>query len=536
MGVVYLGSRVDAVYQKLVAIKVVRSLLAGTVLQRFAEERQILASLDHPNIARLFDGGSTDDGRPYLIMEYVEGQAIDSWCDERRLSVTRRLELFRSVCHAVQYAHQHLIVHLDLKPSNILVTSDGTVKLLDFGIAKLLRQSDAGTVASVTLRPRMTPEYASPEQVKGAPLGPASDVYSLGVVLYELLTGHRPYRMNSHVVHEMARVICEQEPAQPSAIVTETEDLLDSGVAPTHVVTPDAVSQVREGNPTRLSRRLQGDLDNILLMALRKEPIRRYNSAEQFDDDLRRHLESLPICARPNTIAYRFQKFVHRNPAGAAAAVVIVATLFAGIATTLWQERLALRGQQRSVLLPQLALYTYVDIAAFVAAASLTRPTLRRLAGAVAGAAAFVLVGLLSAREAFFLGWWRLALTEMPPVPGSLYVADVLCYAATLALVSWRITRRFGWRGQAAVVGLAALWGPARDYVGAMMTELIVITPGWAPLIGWSVTWALSMAILQGVMRLAAGPARTDPLAKSNWLGARGPTLPVQRAWSQPKR
>jgi serine/threonine protein kinase len=258
MGVVYLASRVDAAYQKFVAIKVVRPpLAAATVLRRFAEERQILANLDHPNIARLFDGGSTDDGLPYLIMEYVEGRAIDVWCDERKLNVTSRLELFRSVCRAVQYAHQHLIVHLDLKPSNILVTSDGTVKLLDFGIAKLLHQSEEGIAsASLTLRPRFTPQYASPEQVKGEPVGAASDVYSLGVVLYNLLTGHMPYRMQTRVMHEIARVICEEEPAQPSTIVTETEDLLDAGLTAAHVVTPDAVSQVREGSPARLSRRL----------------------------------------------------------------------------------------------------------------------------------------------------------------------------------------------------------------------------------------------------------------------------------------
>jgi serine/threonine protein kinase len=520
MGVVYLGSRVDAAYQKLVAIKIVRPALAtAAVLRRFNEERQILASLDHPNIARLFDGGTTEDGLPYLIMEYVEGQAIDSWCNGRRLNVTRRLELFRSGCSAVQYAHQHMIVHLDLKPSNILVIPDGTVKLLDFGIAKLLHRTDTGAaVASLTLRPRMTPEYASPEQVTGAPVSSASDVYSLGVVLYELLTGHRPYRMNTRILHEIARVICEEEPAQPSTIVTETEDLFENEMTSARL-TPNAVSEVREGNPGRLSRRLQGDLDNILLLSLQKEPVRRYGSVEAFDDDLRRHLEGLPIRARPNTIAYRFQKFVRRNPAGVAAALFVIATIFAGIATTLWQERLAIRGQQRSVLLPQLALYTYVNIAIFVVAAYLTRATLRRLAGAAAGATAYVIVGFLLAREAFSVGWWRFALTDMPPVPRSLFAADVLCYAATLALVSWRITRRFGWRGQAAVIGLAGVWGPARDYLGAMMTELIVIAPGWTPVLGWAMCWALSVAVMQGVMRLVAGPARSDLLAKANRAG-----------------
>jgi hypothetical protein len=255
-------------------------------------------------------------------------------------------------------------------------------------------------------------------------------------------------------------------------------------------------------------------------MALRKEPGRRYSSVEQLDNDLSRHLDDLPICARPNTVAYRFQKFVSRNPAVVAAVGLIVATLFAGITTTLWQERLALRGQQRSVLTPQLALYTYVDVAIFIAAAYLTRARPRRLAGAAAAGVAFVLVGLVLARETFSLGWWRLTLTEMPPFLGSLYAADVSCWAATLALVSWRITRRFGWRGQATVIALAAVWGPARDFVAATMTELIVITPGWTPVLGWAICWMLCVAILQGVMRLLAGPARTDPLARLNRTAA----------------
>ena len=227
MGTVYLATRADDVYHKHVAIKVVRRGAGGEeVVRRFRQEREILAMLDHPNIARLLDGGSTTNGLPYFVMDYVAGQPIDRYCDEGRLPVGDRLKLFSTVCAAVEYAHQHGVVHRDLKPSNILVNQEGVVKLLDFGIAKLLHTETDGATTLLTgdgLR-IMTPEYASPEQVKGENVGVATDLYSLGVILYELLTGHRPYRIRTRLIHEVMRVICEEEPTRPSAVVTTIEE------------------------------------------------------------------------------------------------------------------------------------------------------------------------------------------------------------------------------------------------------------------------------------------------------------------------
>jgi eukaryotic-like serine/threonine-protein kinase len=429
MGAVYLCSRVDGAFHKQVAIKIVRPALASaTLIRRFHQEREILASLDHPNIARLFDAGTTEDGMPYFVMEYVEGQTIDSWCNERKLNVSERLELFRLVCSALQYAHQKLVVHLDLKPGNILVTSEGIVKLLDFGIARLLQPhgKEGAPTYTMTLLQGMTPEYASPEQVQGKPISTASDVYSLGVVLYELLTGHRPYRMKSRILLEVARVICEEEPTQPSMIVTQSEE----------IATPEAVSKVREGSPARLRRRLEGDLDNILLKALRKEPARRYGSAEHFNEDLRNHLEGLPVTARENTFGYRLQKFVRRNRVGVVAGAFVAATLFAGVITTLWQARLALREERQSVLLPQMVLLAYADIALFGVAVYFNRPTFRRLLGAFVGALVFfsLFYGLVQVAHA--IGWWRYALSNIPPMPVLVPVFGMMCWGTMLALIS----------------------------------------------------------------------------------------------------
>ncbi|MCA9284013.1 MAG: serine/threonine protein kinase, partial [Phycisphaerales bacterium] len=228
MGVVYLAQREDGPIRRPVAVKVMRAGLEATeVAQRFERERQVLAALDHPNIARLLDAGSTADGQPYFVMEFVEGQSLDQYCDERRLTVSERLKIFRQVCAAVHHAHQNLVVHRDIKPRNILVTTDGTPKLLDFGIAKLLNVSmapamDLHTETGVRL---MTPEYASPEQVRGQSVTTAADVYSLGVVLFELLTGHRPFRLKTRLMQEVERVICEENPERPSTMITRVERL-----------------------------------------------------------------------------------------------------------------------------------------------------------------------------------------------------------------------------------------------------------------------------------------------------------------------
>jgi serine/threonine protein kinase len=331
MGTVYRAVRADDQYRKEVAIKVVRGGLGDEFrLHRFLAERQILANLDHANIARLLDGGATEDGRPYVVMEYVEGRPIDEYCDQGKLPVPERLKLFRTVCSAVAYAHQHLVIHRDIKPVNILVTKEGEPKLLDFGIAKILDPEDTGVDQTVTVMRLMTPEYASPEQVRGEPITTASDVYSLGVVLYGLLTGRRPYGPASRVPRDIVQAVIETEPEKPSASVTRAE-----------TVTAQAVSETRDEIPEKLQRRLRGDLDNIVLKALRKEPERRYASVEQFSEDIRRHLEGLPVIARPDTFFYRSGKFVKRHKASVAAAITVLLTLIVGLAVTVHETYIA---------------------------------------------------------------------------------------------------------------------------------------------------------------------------------------------------
>lgn len=315
MGAVYLGVRADDQYRKQVAVKLMEpSLNAKELEERFRNERQILAGLEHPNIARLIDGGVTA-GLPYFVLEYVNGVPMDEYAAAANLTVRQRVELFLPVCAAIEYAHRNLIVHRDLKPANILVTRDGVPKLLDFGIAKLLSadgRPEAGlTRTGVRL---MTPEYASPEQVRGDPVNTSTDVYALGVVLYELLTGQRPYRPASSAVHEMARVILEQEPEPPERIVPE----------------------------------LRGDLENILRMALRKDPARRYGTVAELAEDLRRYLTGRPVKARPDTLRYRAGKFVARNKAGTAAAALALLSLAGGLAGALWQARVAREERRRA--------------------------------------------------------------------------------------------------------------------------------------------------------------------------------------------
>ncbi len=272
------------------------------VLRRFRTEQKILGNFDHPNIARLLDGGSTQNGLPYFVMEHVEGMPIDQYCDSRRLSITHRLELFQQVCSAVSYAHRNSVVHRDLKPSNILVTADGVTKLLDFGIAKILQSEYSADKGSTATGIRlMTPEYASPEQAQGFQITTLSDVYSLGVILYELLTGHSPYVLKNRNALEIARTITETQPQLPSSIVNASDD------------SPEDHSKTREGSPDRLRRRLRGDLDNIVLMTMRKEAQRRYQYVDQLSEDIRRHLQALPIIAHKDTFAYRSAKFIRRN-------------------------------------------------------------------------------------------------------------------------------------------------------------------------------------------------------------------------------
>jgi eukaryotic-like serine/threonine-protein kinase len=304
MGAVYEAIRVDQEFNKRVAIKLVkRGMDTDFILRRFRKERQILAALDHPHIGLLLDGGTTDDGLPYFVMEFIEGQPLYNYCDAHQLSIAERLKLFRSVCDAIHYAHQKQVVHRDIKPSNVLVTSEGVPKLLDFGIAKLLNPDLAGDIThdpTATAMRLMTPEYASPEQVQGAPTTPTTDVYSLGVLLYELLTGHRPYRLRNRAPHEIARVICEEPPAPLSIIITRPDDLLPALYSGDDATTLSYLYLARKSTLETLRREFAGDLDDIVMRALRKEPEWRYQSAEQLRDDITRYLEGRPVSDLPD--------------------------------------------------------------------------------------------------------------------------------------------------------------------------------------------------------------------------------------------
>jgi serine/threonine protein kinase/tetratricopeptide (TPR) repeat protein len=321
MGDVYLAH--DVQLNRRVALKLVRFGIGGAETTRhFRREAQILASLNHRNIAQLYGAEITPDGFSFLVMEYVEGVRLDKYCDDNHSSIPDRLEVFRRVCGAVHYAHQRLVIHRDIKPANILITKEGQPKLLDFGIGKLLdSQTSIASEQTMTFAAAMTPEYASPEQVRGEAMTTASDIYSLGVLLYELLTGQRPYRISGRNPGEIARAIAEQEPARPSTALAQH----DGNVKP-------QILNVKL---------LKGDLDNIVLKAMRKGPQRRYASVEQFSEDIRRHLADLPVIARPDTRSYRTAKFVQRHTVGVVMAAAVFLALAGGIVATLWQAHVA---------------------------------------------------------------------------------------------------------------------------------------------------------------------------------------------------
>ena len=331
MGAVYRAVRADDQYQKQVAIKLIHGGQdSAYIVSRFRNERQILASLDHANIARLLDGGTTDDGAPYFVMELIEGQPIDEYCDRHRLTIRERLRVFLQVCAAVQFAHQRLIIHRDIKPANILVGADEVPKLLDFGIAKLLDPTGDREDATITEFRALTPAYSSPEQIQGGPRPTASDVYSLGVVLYELLTGHSPYRVASRTPHELAQAVLEMEPERPSSAVTRTATL-GSGADQTQI-TPGSTGSVRDESPEKLRRSLSGELDSIALKALEKERSRRYASASDFAADIKRYLNHEAVLAVPPSLGYRARKFARRYrlvlaTASAFALVLVVAAV-----------------------------------------------------------------------------------------------------------------------------------------------------------------------------------------------------------------
>ncbi|MBL0939267.1 MAG: serine/threonine protein kinase [Gemmatimonadaceae bacterium] len=322
MGAVYLATRDDGEFEQQVAVKLVkRGMDTDVILARFRRERQVLAGLDHPNIARLLDGGTTPDGVPYFVMEYVQGQSIGAYCTAHNLSSAEQLTLFRTVCTAVQHAHQNLVVHRDIKSGNILVADDGTPKLLDFGIARLLdpERDGSGEAQTDTLR-AMTPEYASPEQLRGGLVTTATDVYSLGVLLYEILTGRRPFAGNDMRAEDVVRAVCDTDAPPPSTAVA------------------------REA--TR--RALRGDLDTIVLKAMHKEPSRRYHSVEAFSDDIGRFLAGHPVTARRDTLGYRVFKFAQRNRVGLGVALLVLVSLVGGLGATIWQARIANRERLRA--------------------------------------------------------------------------------------------------------------------------------------------------------------------------------------------
>jgi len=350
MGVVYLAERNDGQFHRRVAVKLLQaSAGADELFRRFLAERQILASLSHTNIAALLDGGVADGQLPYLVIEYVDGTPITQYADRNRLGVDARLQLFQSVCAAVHHAHQNLVLHRDLKPGNILVTADGQVKLLDFGIAKLLNPNLAAADLPVTRTAYrlLTPAYASPEQVRGDPLTTASDVYSLGLILYELLTGQQAHEITSDAPAALLAAICEREPLRPSESAVRERGIDHPAPNPP---SRTEVAEARELTPERLRRRLRGDLDAIVLMALRKEPGRRYGSAELLSADIARHREGLPVLAHRGSGWYRAQKTMRRHRAVVIASACAVAALIAGTSFSLWQWGISREERTRAEL------------------------------------------------------------------------------------------------------------------------------------------------------------------------------------------
>jgi non-specific serine/threonine protein kinase/serine/threonine-protein kinase len=328
MGTVYRSVRDDDAFRKTVALKVVRGERRSDDFERrFRQERRIVALLQHPNIASVLDGGTTEDGQAYLVMEYVEGLPITEFCARQGLGSRERVALFRAVCDAVHYAHQNLVVHRDIKPGNVLVDGRGVPKLLDFGIAKMLAAGvDPELAPTATVLPVMTPDYASPEQVRGQTVTTASDVYSLGVLLYELLAGRRPYEVNADSLEAIVQAVCQTEPKAPSEAARE-----------------EAARTTRPPGTRPPASELRGDLDTIVLKALRKEPARRYSSVHELSEDLRRHLEGLPVHARADTLGYRAGKFVRRHRTAVAAASIVVLALVGGLLATVRQRRIAER-------------------------------------------------------------------------------------------------------------------------------------------------------------------------------------------------
>jgi WD40 repeat protein/serine/threonine protein kinase len=342
MGSVWLAERADGLFTRQVALKLVHpALISRVITERSVREREILASLNHPNIARLLDAGSSHDGQPFLALEYIAGEPLTTYCDVHRLSIRERLQLFKQVLSAVQYAHGHLVIHRDLKPSNILVTEGGHVYLLDFGIAKLLTDGEAKETELTRLGGRaLTPDYAAPEQITGAPITTAADVYSLGVMLYELLLGERPYQLKRETRGALEEAILQADP-----------------VVPSRTTPAESAATARATTPRKLLESLEGDLDTIVVKALKKSPAERYQTAESFSEDIDRFLRGDIVLARPDSMTYRAVKFVQRHRAGIGVASILIISLVAGLAATSYEARVAAR-QRDEALAAKLRLQT----------------------------------------------------------------------------------------------------------------------------------------------------------------------------------
>lgn len=371
MGAVYLAERIDEKFEQKVALKLLkREMNTSAIRRRFQQERKILASLEHPNIARLLDAGTTDDKIPYLIMEYIEGLSIVDYCNKNHLDLNHRLDLFRKVCGVINFAHRNLIVHRDLKPSNILIDSQGNPKLLDFGISKILSaEFEQANSATITKMGAMTPSYASPEQIQNKSVTTATDIYSLGVILYELLSGHRPFEDKETDFKEIYKAVIEIDPPLPSSLInkiskeseefakTETESIIENSRKSESKneksgsdTEANKIRQTIHGKSGFTSQSLRGDLDNIVLKALRKEPERRYLSAENFAEDIHRHQLGLPVTASPNTFSYQVGKFVKRNKVAVTLSCLMLAAMVLGITATIWQARIAQAERDRAQL------------------------------------------------------------------------------------------------------------------------------------------------------------------------------------------
>jgi len=414
MGSVYRASRIAGSFTQTAALKFIRlGLETPDLVRRFGRERQILATLQHPYIARLLDGGTTAEGAPWLAMEYVVGVPVDAWCDARKLGIDARIRLFCEICSAVQHAHQQLVIHRDLKPSNILVTADGTPRLLDFGIAKLLSEDGDDPELTQTRHRALTPAIASPEQFSGGTVTTATDVYALGMLLYRLLTGCAPYRVDSGTsASRLERLICYETPTRPSHAALRQNE-------------PHATAASRASHPRRLARALRGDLDLIILKALRKEPERRYPSVAELVRDLERHLDGLPVAAQPDTIAYRTHKFAQRHWKGLLALTTAFAGLAVGLAIAVGQADAARQERDRAQQINRFLETILVEADPYASGADSTVRDVLRAASIRVGEE-FANAPALEAALRQTIGYTQLGLMELDASIANLERADIL--------------------------------------------------------------------------------------------------------------